>query len=122
MQRYDTKLEDGTLFVEWADEWLEVGKIDALRDLFGGETYEIEYDETQSKAPWLENDLEEQTLTFDVTETLVEMDFDEEFVADVAEEPIEETGPRGYPVRTEAFAEKMIEIWEAQGHQEDDEE
>ncbi|WP_136689951.1 hypothetical protein [Halorhabdus amylolytica] len=120
MQRYDTKLEDGAFFVEWDEEWLEIGEMAALRDLFGGDTYEIEYDQTQSKAPWLENALEDQTLSFDVTETLVDMDFDAEFVADVAQEPIEETGPRGYPVRTEVFAEKMIEIWDAQGRQDDE--
>ena len=49
MERHDTKLEDETLFIEWDDEWVEIGSLEALLDLFGGETYEIEYDDAQSK-------------------------------------------------------------------------
>ncbi|MFB6200778.1 MAG: hypothetical protein ABEI98_02090 [Halorhabdus sp.] len=120
MQRYDTKIEDGTLFVEWDDGWIEVGTMHALRDVFGGDTYEIEYDRQQSSVPWLENDLgADNTLTFDVTETLQDMDFDEDFVEDVAEAPLDATGSQGHPVRTETFAEKMIDIWESQGREED---
>lgn len=120
MRRYDTKLEDGTVYVEWDDDWLEIGAMDALTDLFGGDTYEIEYDDRQAKTPWLESSLDGRTLTFDVTETILGMDFDEEFVSDLVEVPIDETGSHGYPARTEAFAEKMIDIWEAQGSQEDE--
>ena len=120
MHRYDTKLDDGTFYLEWDDDWLEVGPMATIRDLLGGDTFEIEYDDRQAKTPWLANDLEDNTLSFDVTETLLEMDFNEEFVQEIADKPIEKTGPQGHPVRTEAFTTKMREIWESQGRQDDD--
>ncbi|MFB6128961.1 MAG: hypothetical protein ABEJ47_04280, partial [Halorhabdus sp.] len=115
MERHDTKLEDETLFVEFEGEWVEIGPLDALLDLFGGETYEIEYDDTQSKVPWLEDSLEDNTLSFDVVETVTDMDFDDEFTEEVVEQPLDSTGNQGHPLRTETFVAKMIEIWEAQG-------
>jgi len=115
MERHDTKLEDETLFIEWDDEWLEIGTLDALLDLFGGETYEIEYDDTQSKVPWLENNLEDNTLSFDVVDVVTDMDFDDDFAEEVVEQPLDSDGNRGYPLRTETFVAKMIEIWEQQG-------
>ncbi|MFW5955991.1 MAG: hypothetical protein ACOCQY_01160 [Halorhabdus sp.] len=120
MQRYDTRLEDGTLYVEWDGDWLDVGSMATIRELLGGETFEIEYDDQQATTPWLANSLEDNTLTFDVTETILGMDFNEEFVQEIAEQPLEETGMQGHPVRTEAFAEKMREIWESQGKQDDE--
>ena len=120
MRRYDTKLDDGTFLIEWDGDWLEIGEMDALRDLFGGDVYEIEYGDKQAKMPWLEDELEDNTLTFDVTETLLEMDFEAEFVEEVASEPLDETGAQGHPVRTEAFAEKMMAIWDAQGRDDED--
>jgi len=115
MERHDTKLEDETLLIEWDDEWVEIGTLDALLDLFGGETYEIEYDDAQSKVPWLENSLEDNTLSFDVVETVTDMDFDDEFTEEVVEAPLDSVGNQGHPLRTETFVAKMIEIWEAQG-------
>lgn len=115
MQRYDTKLEDGTLLLESDDGWLEIGSMAAIEELCGGPTYEIEYDDRQAKAPWIEEELDDQTLTFDVRETLLEMDFNDEFVADIEDHSLEETSDDGHPARTVAFAEKMLEIWDAQG-------
>ncbi|QGN07588.1 hypothetical protein Hrd1104_09930 [Halorhabdus sp. CBA1104] len=115
MERYDTKLDDGTLYVQWDDGWLELGSMATIRDLLGGDTYEIEYDDDQSKVPWLENELEDNTLTFDVTEAITDMDFNGDFVSELAEVSIDDTGRAGHPQRTAAFAEKMREIWDAQG-------
>jgi hypothetical protein len=120
MQRYDTKIDDGILYIEWEDDWLEVGSMAAIEELLGGDTYEIEYDETQSKVPWLEDSLDEKTLTFDVTETILDMDFNQEFVQEVAEEPIDETRSEGQSARTDTFAEKMRDIFEAQGREDDE--
>ncbi|WEL18444.1 Uncharacterized protein SVXHr_2291 [Halorhabdus sp. SVX81] len=115
MERHDTKLEDEALLIEWDDEWVEIGPLDAVLDLFDGETYEIEYDDAQSKVPWLESDLEDNTLSFDVVETVTDMDFDDEFTEEVVEAPLDSEGNQGHPLRTETFVAKMIEIWEAQG-------
>ncbi|WP_181685957.1 hypothetical protein [Halorhabdus salina] len=122
MERYDTKLEDKTLYVEWDGGWLELGSMATIRDLLGGDTYEITYDDAQSKVPWLESELEDNTLTFDVTETITDMDFNDDFVSELAEISIDDTGRSGKPKRTVAFAEKMREIWEAQGRSEDEDE
>jgi len=119
MDRYDTRITDGTLYVEWEDDWIEVGAMAEIEDRLGGETYEVEYDDRQSTVPWLEDDLEDNTLAFDVTETIREMDFTAEFVEEVAEASLEPAGD-DHPERTAVFARKMREIWDQQGRDGED--
>lgn len=101
MQRYETAVRDGVLYLEApggadgepADDpegWLEIGSMDAIVELVGGETYELQYDERQRQAGWLDTD-EDGRITFDVRETIRTTTFDDEFVQNVAGVPDDET-------------------------------
>ena len=111
---YDAAVRDGTLYIDCEGELLEVGSMDAIVDLFGGETYTLEYTERQSDAAWLQTD-EDGTITVDVREQLADWAYTDELVAAVAESPLDETGESGYPTRTEAFVDAVTAIWDAKG-------
>ena len=115
MERHETRISEGTLSIEAGGEWREVGEMDDIYELVGGETYTIEYDERQRTRSWLDTD-EEGKLTFDVRETLAEMDYDDEFVATVMDASLDETDAAGYPHRTSLFAELMQHIWDSKGN------
>ncbi len=117
MERFDTRIDDGYLYIETPEGELEVGAMDDVVELLG-ETYTLEYDDEARAAAWL-NTEPDGTITFDVRETLAGMDFDEAFVKRVAGWSTAET-PDGYPRRTEQFAELMAEIWDAKGNVEID--
>lgn len=113
--RYEPKIEDGTFYVEHDDGWLEVGPVSGIVDLLGGETYTIEYTQQQSAAAWLNTD-EDGTITIDVEETLESMSYRDDFVSNLANCPLDETGPQGYPKRTELYADLMTKILESKGN------
>lgn len=113
MKRYATKIENGTVYVETDDDWLTIGSTDALLDLVGGETYEIEYDPYVGKAfDWLDTD-DEGLMTFDVLEVVESMSHRERFVQHLEDTPTD----RGdeYPQRMEFFAEMLTTIWDKKG-------
>ncbi|NLV10221.1 hypothetical protein ACAH01_11120 [Halomicrobium sp. HM KBTZ05] len=114
MERYDTRIDDDTLFVEVGDDDLEIGRLDDIYDLVGGETYTIEYSEKAQAAAWLTTD-DDGTFTFDVRETLADMDYNETIVEKLASKPVDATNTDGYPVRTATFAQLMMEIWDSKG-------
>lgn len=113
--RYRTRLEDGTLFVEGeGDEWLEVGRMDDIIALLGGETYTVEYTKKQASASWIDTD-QDNTITVDIRERLSEMTFDADFVEDIEDASPETIGEAEYPERTEYFAELLTDILESAG-------
>lgn len=114
MDRYDTDVRDGVLFLESTDGWLEIGRLDDICELVGGETYTLEYDERQRQVDWLDTD-EEGKLSFDVRETLTEMDFNDEFVGNIEPVDADETDEDGYPLRASVFADMMMNIWDSKG-------
>lgn len=123
--RYEAALENGTLFLEPEgtgdgngdadDERIEIGPMDAVVELIGGETYTLEYDDRQSAAAWLSTD-EDNTITFDVRESLLDWAYTEELATNVSDSPLEQTGDSGHPVRTEVFADMVTAIWDAKGN------
>lgn len=116
MERYDTRIDDGTLYIEAGDDGLEIGSMDDICEILGGETYTLQYEEDAAKAAgWLQTD-EDGTITFDVRETIDDLDYDNTFVTKMADEPIDRTTPDGYPIRTAEFANLMAEIWDAKGN------
>ena len=115
MQRYDTRIDDGTLYVDLDDDALEIGSMDDVCEILGGDTYTLEYQEEAQAASWLQTD-DDGTITFDVRETIADLDFDDTFVEKMAAEPIDRTTPDGYPVRTQEFADLMAEIWDSKGN------
>lgn len=54
--RYEPRIADGTLYLERDDHSLEIGSMDHIVELAGGETYTIEYTDEQSAAAWLDTD------------------------------------------------------------------
>ncbi|MFC6734099.1 MULTISPECIES: hypothetical protein [unclassified Haladaptatus] len=119
MDRYDTVLEDGTVYVERDDGKLRVGDLADIETLLGGETYAVTYDERANVASWLDLD-EDNTMRFDVAETLASMDYPGEFVEALAAKPMT-TPPQGeYPERTTFFASLLQAIWDGKGTLPDD--
>ena len=113
MRRYETRIENGMLQVEGADGWLEVGEITTICDLLGGETYTIEYDDHERSAAWL--DTEDGELTFDVRETLADISFDEEFVTNLSNVPLEAPDEETHSKRVEYFTDMVQMIWDSKG-------
>jgi DNA-dependent RNA polymerase auxiliary subunit epsilon len=116
MERFQTRIDDGVLYVEGFedDQWFEVGAMDAVVELVGGETYTIEYGDRQQVVSWLNTD-EDGTITFDVRDTIDDVSFDREFVTNLTDTGLE-TGDDGYPKRTVFFADMMTEIWDSKGN------
>lgn len=114
MERYDTRIADDVLYLETPDGEIEVGSMTAVCELLGGETYTVEYDPEAAAMAWLDVD-EDDELTFDVRETIADLDFDERFVRKVAGEPLDRETPEGHPRRTDRFAELMRTIWDSRG-------
>ncbi len=117
MERYETRLEGGRIYLETSEERIEVGELeDVVSEL--GETFEIEYDEHQRTVPWLETD--EGTLTINVRETLPTLSFDDEFVGLVVDAPLEGSSENGeMPPRTAVFTDLLRKIWESKGNLEE---
>ncbi|MEY7848514.1 hypothetical protein AB7C87_04840 [Natrarchaeobius sp. A-rgal3] len=113
--RYGADVDDGTLVLVGEQERLEVGPMETVVELFGGETYTIEYDSRQSAVSWLDTD-EDDTITFDVRESLLEWAYTEEFVANVRDSPLGATDEDGYPVRTSVFVDLVTAIWDSKGN------
>lgn len=114
MERYETRIDDGTLYVEVGDDDLEIGRLEDVYELVGGESYTIEYDEKAQATSWIDTD-DDGTFTFDVRETLADMDYNETIVEKLASKPVDATNADGYPVRTATFAQLMMEIWDSKG-------
>lgn len=114
MERYDANVRDGTLHLETGDDSIVVGPMDDICELIGVETYTIEYDEDQRKVAWLDTDADGR-LSFDVRDTITEMDYNAEFVSEVESIDAEKTDEEGYPLRASVFADLMQTIWDAKG-------
>jgi hypothetical protein len=114
MKRFESKIEDGTLYVEGTEGWIEVGTVEDVVELVGGETYALEYDDYGQAADWLDTD-EEGVLTFDVVETVEGLSFQEDFVEQLAAVSLDAEDEDGYPMRTSFYADMMTTIWDSKG-------
>lgn len=114
MKRYETRIEQGVLYLDRGDRRVEIGEMSVIMGELG-EVYEIEYPEGQSaRVPWL--DLEDDVLTVDVNDKLRELTFDEEFVDHVAEAALDEPAEESdMPARTDAFIDLLQRIWDSKG-------
>lgn len=115
MKRYATDVRNDVLYLETDDGWLEIGTMNDICDLVGGETYTLEYDERQRQVGWLDTD-DEGKVTFDVPETLERIDFDREFVDNLTGVDGAATDDDGYPLRASVFADLMTTIWDSKGN------
>lgn len=112
--RYEPRIEDETLYLERDEHRLEVGPMETIVELAGGETYTLEYTDRQSAAAWLPTD-DDNTITFDVREVVGEMSHTQDFVTNLEHCPIDETGADGAPKRTALFVDLLTEIWDSKG-------
>jgi hypothetical protein len=115
MERYETRIENGTFSIEGQSGWLRIGEMETICDLVGGETYTIEYDDKAQTVGWLDT-AADGTITFDVRETLAEMSYDEEFVGNLANIDRDATDEEGNLLRASVFANMMTEIWDSKGN------
>lgn len=116
MKRHEMRERDGTLEIERAEGWMTVGELDEIVDIVGDETYTIEYDDEASSVPWLSTG-EDNTISFEVRETVVSMTHPTEFVEELADRPLDGDP---HPERTEFFADFMVRVWESKGQLDDD--
>jgi hypothetical protein len=115
MRRYESKIVDETLYVEGHEGWLEVGSVEAIVDLLGGETYTLEYDDYGRAADWVRTD-DQGRLAFDVVETIERMSFRDEFITQLEATSLDETDEAGHPHRTALYADVMMRIWDSKGN------
>ena len=86
MARYETTVEDGTIYVGTADGPLEVGPVDGAIETVGGPSWTIVYtDEERERHPEL--DTSDEGLTVDVVDMLRAMTHSERFVQTLAAQP-----------------------------------
>src|SRR6056297_847800 len=104
MGRYETVVEDGTVYVATDDDRLEVGDLETIVDLVGGRAWTIRYSEREKQAhPELHT--ADEGLTVDVVDTVNAMTFGEAFVETLAAQPGEAAtadGERDEPAEDEA--------------------
>lgn len=122
MRRYETKIDDGILYVESPEGgWLSIGAMSDIYELVGGQEYEIEYDERHAAYfDWLSTD-RDGIMTIDVREALAGMSYPGTFVEQLAARDEEAPTPGSPPERTTYFADVMTDVWAQKGNIDDDE-
>ena len=120
MERHPTRIEDGRLYVETEDGDLEVGSMEDVLSITDGDSYTITYEEDYARiTDWLDlND--DGEMTIEVRDTLATMSYPGRFVGQLEERSMD-AGAEEIPERTRYFTETMIQIWEAKGNLDDDE-
>lgn len=108
MTRYDTFVEDDTVYVGSADGPIAIGSLDDIIDTVGGPAWEITYTETQKQRyPDMETD--DEGLVVDVVDMLNAMTHSETFVETLAAHP--QTVPDADTISPRAglFVGKLLE-------------
>lgn len=115
MTQYEARIDDGVCYLDGDEGRIEVGEIDTIVDLVGGETYTIEYDNKARQAAWLNTD-DDGTITFEVRDTIDGYAFGDEFVTNLVNVDPDETDEDGNPARAAFFAEMLTRIWDSKGN------
>ncbi|WP_207589875.1 hypothetical protein [Halomontanus rarus] len=113
MDRYETRINDGTVYLETDDDELEIGDLETIIEVIGGETYTVSYDERQRTQSWLETD-DDGAMTVDVRETIEELPHQREVVAKL-QAADHSQAKYGLPERTVEFANEIVAILDQQG-------
>jgi len=114
MQRYDTRIDDGTLYIEVGEEDMEIGSMDDVCEILGGETYTLEYDERPRPRAGCRPGRRDDHVRRPRDHR--RRGLQQAFVEKMAEEPARPGDSRRLPpVRTAAFADLMAEIWDSKG-------
>jgi hypothetical protein len=114
MTRYETFVEDGTIYVGTEGGPLEVGTLDAALAVVGGPSWTIRYSEEQKdRHPGL--DTSDEGLTVDVVDMMQAMTHSQRFVETLAAQPLEATddGEEEVSPRLGLFVGKLLENLES---------
>jgi hypothetical protein len=84
--RFETVIDDGTVYVGAPDGRVKVGSVSAVLDLVGGPAWEIEYTERQ-KRRYPDLDTSDEGLVVDVTDVMRATTHDRAFVETLAAQP-----------------------------------
>ena len=110
MARYETIIEDGTVYVASDGDRLEIGSVDAVLELVGGPSWTIAYTpEEKERHP--EMDTSDEGLTVDVVDMMAAMTHGEQFVRALATHPVDAPSddPDAISPRLGLFAGKLLE-------------
>lgn len=114
MARYETFVEDDTIYVGSDDGPLEIGSLDAALSVVGGPSWTITYSE-EEKARYPEMDTADEGLTVDVVDMMQAMTHSERFVQTLAAQPTEPPPDADEDIspRLGLFAGKLLENLES---------
>ncbi|MEF8776635.1 MAG: hypothetical protein V5A43_09070 [Haloarculaceae archaeon] len=108
MTRYETHVEDGTVYVGTDDGLLEVGSVDAVLSIVGGPSWRITYsDEVKRRHPG--RDTSDEGLVVDVVDMMQAMTHSERFVETLAAQPADTRGEDEVSPRLGLFVGKLLE-------------
>lgn len=112
MARYETTIEDGTIYVGTADGALEIGSVEEAVDVVGGSSWTITYSEEQrERHPDL--DTSDEGLTVDVVDMMRAMTHSERFVETLAAQPADPSAQQEISPRLGLFVGKLLENLES---------
>jgi len=111
MPRYETYVEDGTIYIRTGDGPLRVGPVADAIDVVGGPAWTITYSpEVKQRHPDL--DTADEGLTVDVVDIIHAMTHSERFVETLAAQPVD-PGDDDISPRLGLFAGKLLENLES---------
>ena len=112
MARYETYVEDRTIYVGTDDGPLEVGDLDSALEAVGGPSWTITYPaEAKKRHPGM--DTSDEGLTVDVVDMIHAMTHSERFVETLAAQPGEPSGEDDISPRLGLFVGKLLENLES---------
>ena len=112
MNRYETYVEDGTIYVGSDDGPLEVGPLDEAIDVVGGPSWTITYpSEVKERHPGM--DTSDEGLTVDVVDIIHAMTHSRRFVETLAAQPVEPADSDDISPRLGLFVGKLLENLES---------
>jgi hypothetical protein len=112
MPRYDTFVEDGTIYVGTSDGPLEVGAVADALGVVGGPSWTITYSE-EAKQRHPEMDTSDEGLTVDVVDMMQVMTHSERFVQTLAAQPTDAPDDEDVSPRLGLFIGKLLENLES---------
>lgn len=110
MVRYETHVENDTVYVGTPDGPLEVGAVETVLDVVGGPAWRIEYSDAASE---LGMDTSDEGLVVDVVDMMQAMTHSERFVETLAAQPAEPTDEDEISPRLGLFVGKLLENLES---------
>lgn len=112
MPRYDTHVDDGTVYVGTADGLLEIGDLETVLDVVGGPSWQISYT-TEEKQRHPQMNTSDEGLVVDVVDMMQAMTHSERFVETLAAQPTAPQADQDVSPRLGLFAGKLLENLES---------